>query len=731
MTGICSRRAWRVSLAASAAFFATDGARAQEVRAPSEIADEQQSSSSSTSDIVVTAQRRTERLQDVPVTVTAFAAEEIQEARILDIGDIATRTPGLSFDAFPTSQPRLAVRGVGSSDRGAAGDPSSAVFLDEVYLGRPAAVAVDPFDLERIEVVKGPQGTLYGRNVVGGAVNFITRRPNFTEARAGAEASYGNFDRLDLAGFVNLPFGQNSGAIRASGAYRSQSGYALNTFTGNRVDDQDTLSGRLQFAGQPNSTFRFNLTLDGTRDRATGPAQHVLDLDESDPFSALWTVDRDRDRTAGSTDGRQNRDTFGVRTELVGDFDFASLTFLGSYRVLDYDAFYDFDGGNPDINLVDIAGGNVERSEFSSQELRLSSPSGSSIQWVAGLYHFFMETKRQDTLALDLGPFGGPGTEIFDQDATIDSVAAFADATLPIGNRFAIIGGVRYTRDKKRYSVNNILGDAVFRSSEQFDTTNTVKYDALTWRAGVNFKPSSDHLIYSMVSRGFKSGGFQDTPDSAADAATPFAPEYATQYEIGQKSSFFSGRVIWNNTFFYVDYTNLQTRVTNGLSVITQNAGEATIKGYETYLSFRPSKGLQLVASYAYTDARFDRYIASPTENFSGNRISRTPEHKVVISPSYTLGLASGASIRLATDYRFESRIFDDNSNTGPEQRDPTHFVDARLVFRTADDKLSISVWGKNLTNEDTRVFQAVFLGANFGSYNPPRTYGATVGVNF
>ena len=726
------RRAAFATSVASAALFLAGGALAQETERPAPAAEENTESSPVIGeDIIVTAQRRAQRLQDVPVTVTAFGKEEIQEARLRDIGDIATRTPGLSFDAFPASQPRLAIRGVGSTDRGAAGDPSAAVFLDEIYLGRPAAVAVDAFDIERIEVLKGPQGTLYGRNVVGGAINFVTIRPDLTATSFGGEATYGNYDRVDLAGFVNVPFAQNTGAARLSGSYRSNAGYARNTYTGNRVDDQDTLSGRFQFAGEPSARFRFNFTLDGTRDRAKGPAQHVLDLDPSDPLSGVWTVDRDRYRTASGIDGRQNRDTYGVRSELSYDFDVATLTFLGSYRVLDYDAYYDFDGGNPTTNLVDIAGGNVERSDFSSEEIRLSSPSTSRIQWVAGLYHFFMDTKRKDVLALDLGPFGGPGTEIFDQAATTDSVAAFADATIPLGEHFAIIGGVRYTRDSKRYSVNNMTGDAVFRSSEFFDVNNAVDYDAFTWRAGLNFTPARDHLIYATVSRGFKSGGFQDTPDSAVDASTPFSPEYATQYEIGQKSSFFNGRVIWNNTIYYVDYTDLQTRVTDGLAIITQNAGEASIKGYETYLSIRPAGGFQLVASYGYTDARFDHYIASPTEDFSGNRISRAPEHKVVVSPSYTFDLASGASVRVAADYRYESRIFDDNSNTGPEQRDPTNFVDARLVLRTAHDRIGFSIWGKNLTNEKTRIFQAVFLGANFGTFNAPRTYGATASLNF
>src|SRR5688500_1952389 len=196
-------------------------------------------------EVLVTAQRRGESLRDVPITLTVLGAEQVAQARIQQLGDVATRTPGLSFDAFPASQPRIAIRGIGSSDRGAAGDPSAAVFLDEIYLGRPAAVAFDAFDVERIEVLKGPQGTLYGRNVVGGAINVLSRRPDVDRFDAGAEATVGNFERLDGAAFVNSPFADGKAAVRASGSWRTHDGYVDNTFTGNSVEDQDTSSVRL------------------------------------------------------------------------------------------------------------------------------------------------------------------------------------------------------------------------------------------------------------------------------------------------------------------------------------------------------------------------------------------------------------------------------------------------------------------------------------------------------
>jgi iron complex outermembrane receptor protein len=676
-------------------------------------------------EVVVTAQRRGERLQDVPITVTVLGTEEVEQARIQQLGDVASRTPGLNFDAFPASQPRIAIRGIGSSDRGAAGDPSAAVFLDDIYLGRPAAVAFDAFDVERIEVLKGPQGTLYGRNVVGGAINILSRRPEVDRFDAGAEATAGNFERLDGAAFVNAPFADGKAAMRASGSWRTHDGYVKNTFTGNRVEDQDTSSARLQIFGEPREGLRLSLGVDGTRDRGTGPAQHALDLDEGADEAVFWTVDRDRKHTAGAIDGFQNRDTWGVRAQVDLDLSFGTLTYLGSYRDLDYHVRYDFDGGNAATNLIDIAGGNDEQSNFYSNEVRLGSLPDSDVSWVVGLYNFGNDTDRLDTLDLTIA--GDAGTEIYTQAATLDSYAVFGDMSVPLGERFAITGGVRYSTDDKEYRVSNTAGNAVFRAGESFDVTVSESYDAVTYRAGVQFHPSVDHLFYTMISRGFKSGGFQDTPSSAADARDGFDPEYATQYEVGQKSTFLGGALVWNNTLFLMDYTDLQTRRTlDNLSAVTDNAGEATIKGYETYLGWRVFDGARLVASYAYTDATFDTFEPEPGVSYAGNRISRTPEHKLVISPAYEFRLSSGASFTLAADYSYESKIFDDNSNLGPEVREPTDFVDARIIYSSVGNHWSVSLWGKNLTDELTRTYQATFLGANFGAYNPPRTYGAT-----
>lgn len=674
-------------------------------------------------EIVVTAQRRSERLQDVPVTVTAFGAAQIQDSHIVGVQDVITRTPGLSFDAFPASEPRLFIRGIGSSDRGSAGDPSAAVFLDEVYLGRPSAIAFDVFDVERIEVLKGPQGTLYGRNVVGGAINVITKAPDLTGFAGALEGTLGNYDRREVAGMINAPFAGGAAAFRLSGSIRKHDGYVTSTVTGGDLEAGDTRSARAQLLLEPTDALRIHLTADTTTDRGTGPANHVIATSRPDRYP----LSLDPDRSLATIDGRQDRDTFGLRSEVSWSLPFAVLSYLGSHREVDYESYYDFDGSN---GTRGIEGGDIEHSELTSHELRLLSPADSRASWVVGAYSYRARTDR--TVLNNTINFAG--RERVAQDAKLQSYAVYADITYPLTDRLNVIAGLRYTKDEKDYHIVN-LGPQQFQTVFPLDAMASASFDAVTWRLGADYHIAPDHMVYAMISRGFKSGGFQDAPSSPEAAVTAFAPEYATQYELGLKQQFFDRAVTWNNSIYLIDYTDLQTGQTVGLSKLTNNAGAATIKGYETSLLWRIGAGFELGANYAYTDATFDDFATVDDNgdpvNLAGNRLSRSPKHKLTLSPSYTRELANGAELRATAEYRYESLIYDDNSNLPPEIREASEFVDANAAYTGPDGSWTFSVWGKNLTDERSRTFQVFFNSTLFVAYSPPRTYGATIRWNY
>jgi iron complex outermembrane receptor protein len=682
-------------------------------------------------EVVVTAQKRSENLQDVPLTLSVFGAKEIEQARIVQVQDVANRTPGLNFDTFPSSQPRPTLRGIGSSDRGAAGDPSVSVFIDEVYYGRPSAVAFDAFDVERIEVLKGPQGTLLGKNVVGGALSIINRKPETGGFDAGASVTVGDYSRLEAAGFVNAPLADGKAAVRLSLSSRNHEGYTKNAFAGGRAEDQATNSGRLQLLLRPSEAFSAILAVDGTRDRGNSDARHVVQVDPSTPASALWRINGLRDQYYAENNGRNDRDTWGVRANLSWELPLLSVTYIGSYRDLTYHYAEDFDGGNPSIYALNFRGGQDEKTSFYSHEVRASALPSSKLRWVVGVYYFGADTQRTDSLLGDIKSRPTPpatyaARDLFHQDAQTASWALFGDATWPVSDQINVFGGLRYSKDKKDYALNNLDSTALLRASTRYSIDASHEWDKLTWRIGGDFSPSDDVMLYGVISTGFKSGGYQDTPSTAASATTPFNPENATLYELGAKTTLLDRRLTWNTSIYQTDYKDLQVRSTRGFDTITTNAGTARIRGLETSLDARLSQRARVAASYAYTDGEF-LDLVDRGQDRSGNHMTRSPRHKITLSPIYAQPFASGARLTAAVDLAYESKIWDDIDNNPITVRKPKLLVDGRLVYDGADGHWNLSVWGKNLTDRFYRTHQVVFQGADLATFGAPRTVGATL----
>jgi iron complex outermembrane receptor protein len=689
-------------------------------------------------DIIVTAQRRDEDRQDVPLTVTVLGQAQIQNARIATVGDIVQRTPGVGFSSFPASEPRVAVRGIGSASRGASGDPSSAVFVDEIYNGRPAGIAYDPFDIARIEVLKGPQGTLFGRNVTGGAVNIVTNRPDLRSFGASVEGSYGNYNQVDLAGVVNVPVAQDTAAIRIGGAIHRHDGFvdrinAAGTKVG-ELDDKDSKSGRIQLRVEPNERVRFHLTADVASERNKGPSNRIPEyMQASGGFVDRFFVDPYTYKTYATTDGYQNRDVWSVRGKFEYDISFATVSYLGSYKNLKYDSNYDFDGSLSKSSLPDqsrdIEGGDHEKSDLFSHEFQIKSLPDSKVTWVTGIYNYYADTQRTNLTKSLRNP--AIRTESIAQRSITNSRAGYVDVTIPLADNINIFGGARYTRDEKRVrSIGAFSVAPIFYVSTPYDVEAKKSWGAWSWRIGANWHLSRDVMVYGSVSHGFKSGGFQDTPANAQDAILPINPEFVTSYEIGQRGEFFGGRVLWNNSFYYTKYNNLQTRVQdpNGTALIFN--AFATIYGYETEIGVKLAPGLRVDAGYAYTHARYDDFpvfIGSVVANYRGNRLDWTPEHKITVAPSYIYRFANASSIEVSADYSHETKIYDNENNNEFNSRPPTNFVDARLIFKASGGHWSATFWGKNLTKEVTKTYDGNISGVVIAAYSPPRTYGATL----
>ena len=414
----------------------------------------QESEPSAVEEVIITARKKAESLQDTPVTVTAFSGEKLQEEGITDFQKLADATPGVTIDAFPRAAPRPFFRGIGSSNQSAGGDPSSVAFLDGVYLGRGAMLAIDTFDLERVEVLKGPQGTLWGKNVVGGAVNFVTARPQH-DFFGRAAVTVAQFDQFNANLMLNVPLGETV-AFRGSIGRQYNEGFRKNSNTGEGLDDDNRWSGRAHLLVELGETSSLLFTADYVTDDLAGGARFNLR-----PFG-----DKDIDKPRRANPDRPgfiDRDTGGLKVEYNTDaLGWASLTGIASWRTLAYDSSEDLDGtdvaGNAAAGMGPVTGLQVlakEEADSYSTEWRLASRGDGPISWTAGLFYLKDEVTREretETAAVDLSE------NRFIGEAVTKSFAAFGEVEYGFDFGLSLFAGLRYTDEEKEYAVTRLTG---------------------------------------------------------------------------------------------------------------------------------------------------------------------------------------------------------------------------------------------------------------------------------
>ncbi len=701
-----------------------------------------QSGGGAMDEIIVTARRRAETLQDVPVTVTAYTAAQLAEKGITDFTKLTTLTPGVNFDAFPRSAPRPFFRGIGSSNQSAGGDPSSVAFLDGVYLGRGAMLGIDFFDLERVEVLKGPQGTLWGKNVVGGAVNFITAKPR-QEFGVRGEVVIAEYGQLNGHAMVNVPVTDRI-ATRAIFGITRNDGFRKNRRTGGALDNDNMVAARahalieigesssLLLSGDINDqelegTARFNLRPNGFRD-----------------------VEKPR-RANPDRQGFTNSETGGLRGELTSDvLGFATLTATGAWRTLDYAWSEDLDGtdaagnaaaGVPASALQVLA---AEQADSYSGELRLNSAGSSPLSWVAGLYYLHDDVTRAretETAVVDTSENRFVGM------ADTDSYAAFGELQYDLGFGLELFGGLRYTDERKTYGVTQLTGNPAAPTVGFTTVANPGEARAkkLTYRAGADYKVSDEVMIFASVSTGFKSGAFQEQPN-ALTARFATAPETVINYEAGIKSEWLDRRLRTNLSVFRADYDDLQTiqsipDLTQGPagSRIVVDTGNATIQGIESEVVLAPVDWIDLTMRHSYLDATFDslvqtaRILADGTAvrvDLAGNRLSRTPKHAISADLGVETPRADWGWLRAVVSMNYQSQLFDDNANDPIEFRRARTLWDLSLTYHL-DEHFMAQAWVRNLTDVEYRTHQVETAGGLFAQYGPPRQIGLTLGATF
>jgi iron complex outermembrane recepter protein len=670
-------------------------------------------------EIVVSAEKRDESVQRIPISITAFTGEHLQRAVIEDIYDIGLMTPGVIVNKEIVG--KIYIRGIGAENLTVGGDPGVALHLDGSYIARNSAAILDLYDVERVEVLRGPQGTLYGRNATGGSINIISKAPS-EEFYTRADFQYGEEDRVRVAGTINGALSDNLYA-RASIMKSDRDGFTPNLFNGERLDDEDLLAGRVRLRFLPSSDLTIDLGVDFSFDDSK-PAP-FKQLEFSPLFEGLFgAFDPPGLRPVSQNSPvEEEQDQFGVTATVTWDLENTTLTSITAYRDNEFRAA--FDGDATDVLIQDFI--NTDDSDQISQELRLSSRGWDNLEWIVGFYYFHDDAKT--TISIPILAFGFDILHIADMKT--DAFAVFGQATYSFSDALSFTVGLRYSDEDKSADQ---FSDFSFGLPTSFPLQQDLNEDssALTPRFAVEYLLSDDTLAYASVTRGFKSGGF-----TFNNFQGTFDPEFVWAYEGGIKTTLLDNRVQTNLSLFYYDYSDLQvSKLVNNAGTIT-NAANATIWGGELEIVAKPTDFIDFNAGLAYLNAEFDKFITEDPSNpqlgtidLAGNTLTRSPEFSANLGVQFHRPIGDMGEVRLRADYQYQSKSFFTAFNRNLSAQDNFSLVNARLSFASVDDKWEVAVFVKNAFDETyflNILESGVETGKPEGFLAAPRTWGIQI----
>jgi iron complex outermembrane receptor protein len=701
-------------------------------------------------EVVVTAQHREENLQDVPIAITAISSEEIRTADISDLNSISVRTPGFSMGTFTPAQPQLFIRGVGSNADGAAEDQSVVVFLDGVYVGRTAGQAFDLFDLERIEILRGPQGTLYGKNAAGGAINLVSQKPSETFSGA-VELSAGDLGYFSTRGKVSGPLSDTLFG-KVSFTYKERDGY-VDSLVAN-LDDFNAYESqgiRAQLLGRPSDTMEWLLTVDASDDSRTGPGRSVGDQFLQATIAGLGGFAPGFYQNMLTQEPSSDVDSQGVSLQMDWDVGNGTLTSITAYReanakVTDiaFGVAFQYLGLGSLDNSVD------ESSSQFSQEIRYATDLSDTLFLQTGVYYLNEDVDRLESLDIVCGNLCAGFSNNFynasnplplygsaDQTNETNSYGVFAQAQWSVNDRTDVTLGARYTRETKD-ATNFGTPDGAFAILAPYDVKMDESWSAFTPKAAINYQLSEDVMAYASVSTGFKSGGFQGLAPTGIAASTPFDEENVTTYELGLKGTLLDGAMRFNGAVFTSDYEDLQVLVLtvkpDGLPgpQLTANAGEAEITGIELEAQWQVTDMLQLAATYANLDTEYTQLDNDLAVN-EGNLLRNAPENAYSISAIFDMPLASGASLNARVDFSHKDDAYQDIPNQEAAKMIEYDVVNLRAAYVAEGAQWEVAAWVKNATDEEYLLHNSVLNPglAQLPLPAAPRTVGVTATWNF
>lgn len=678
--------------------------------------------------VVVTAQKKEEQIQQVPFSISALSAKEVQEYRLWNVKDITAIVPNLHSSNSGDERNVTSIRGIGTTSY----DPAVATYIDGVNQFTLDTYISQLMDVERIEVLRGPQGTLYGRNAMGGVINIITKQPSDVTS-AFAEINFGNYNQQRYEAGFRTPLIKNKLYLGASGMYSKRNGYYTNTYPNNHPFDNQTIAaGNYYLKYKASDKWMISLNLKHQAHRNDGAFPLAASLE--DAFTHPYEL-------AQNAKGRMVDNTLftSLGINYAGNgFNFSSQTaYQSNYRYYKTPVDGDFSPLDA-VTINNNYGKPWNKVNTWTQEFKFTSAASSSsrLQWTAGTYLFADDrpNKQATHYGNDAGLLGVPDVNFSTINTTTgksNGIAFYGQATYAITDKLDLTAGLRYDYEYKKY---NLMGEYQKDGEASMvtlpDTSAATHYSAFSPKAGLAYHLSAASNLYATYSRGFRTGGMtQLSQDPSQPPLYEYSPEYSNNIEVGIKNSFFNEKLHANLAFFYTNVTGVQvpTLVLPDAITIIRNAGKLNSKGAELELSSTPVKGLQLNYNFGYTHASYGSLKLSQngsSVDLDGKKQIYTPDVTSMLAVQYSYNLGTKQQLKLVVrgEWMYIGKQYFDLANTISQKG----YSLLNTRFGISSKHAELMFWGRNLTSSKYIAYAYDFGAVHLGD---PKVYGITLGV--
>jgi len=704
------------------------------------------------SSVTVTARKREETLQEVPVAVTAFTADALDQLNVEDLSDLDGQVPNLTIYAARGSSSTITayIRGVGQSDPLWGVDPGVGIYMDDVYIARPQGALLDVFDVERVEVLRGPQGTLYGKNTIGGAIKYISRGLT-VDPDGQVSVTVGNYNQLDVRAAASGSVGDGALRGRLAVASLNRDGYGDNLFSGQEVSDKEILAARGQLGAYVNDNLDIQFAFDWMDDQSGVRGAKMLAPNRFAPgFAPLDSRYDIRSGMPNVNDTEMKGISTTVNWRVNDDW---AVKYILAKRESDTETNIDFD--TLPNKVADVKA--FYSDEQVSNELQVNYDGGGRSRGVVGLYFFDGEAGGQVLNNFFNLSFGDTQGTIY-----TDQWALYADWTFDLTEKLKLDVGARYTDERKHAVVlNRCYTDATFstlavRCAANNPTPIAANFDKrigfqnTSPKVSLDYQITPDIMVYGLASRGFKSGGYNIRAQATAvpRSAEPFDDESVDSYEIGTKMAFLEQTLFLNLAAFHNKYEDIQLSVftsydSNGDGVNDAffgdftNAGSGTVEGVEVEYQWLPTKHWLISGNFAWLDAKYDEFIYAGVNIADEQEFTNAPEFSGALNVEWRTPLSGGGDISARLGYSYQSEVVATTEivRTGalPITQDGYGLVNAGVIWRL-DDNWSFSLQGTNLADKEYRTTGYnlnAALGVLTGFYGAPRSYSLAVRYDF